>query len=1224
MPFKKSTFLLCLFFFSDVGFSFDDSSYNGNHYNFEFKTESDYSKERIDKALACFDFTCLENIEKQLKKDSYNNLYKDCKEKEKEAKNCCHTGSCKFEDSDKADNRVNYFHSLKPQSQDECNQYLDEFSTDNTNLCKSDSKYCVESCNDSLRDLKNNFLQCFNSEIKEEDIKGLFKKAEEDAKKENLSPEIKKCSEKLSAISKKYKELTLNKKTYLSKESNAKEITVCDKLESKQQDISKRFMNQFRFLNCNQHSQDSPQNPETQGEQESQQRGEQESQQREVRDRASLGGAAALTGGTLLAGSVLNTNSDRARQDDSLDTKIQEENKILDTTKTDKNSKTEKEAAYLAEVKKINDEINEAIKNKYPDSSVSKSRSASGSSLSSNTKTERDVAEKIEEEQGVKTSFIDKVKKMGRYMSFQSKRGLMALNRLMGGKVPFLKDVTLLEEDEFLKICPDLISQKVFQSAEAPQIEPNITLEELKAIADSRYGGYIKLAYEDYLKTEVYNNYDLLMNKPSGVFIEMESIADIEKIDDFVKDNLKISLGLKINEKDFNITCLDSLGNPQTSHREKMDIKNPNCVSFLKDFDEDNKLLKFTPLPTDTEEVLSSKGKHFLKLSSKIQIHGQEMKCPSKLDFSITMHQPRSFDIWFTGITSKTCGYGEIQSDDVEEFANSLEITEAFPKMFPVAKDHQGGSYAKIIKKNNKTDLINGDCTKPNKGSWSWLVIGNPLPEGAFKDIKSALKKIRLRGKDRISLIVPRKYLAFHKVRALGAVFTNIYKKRSIFAGWTKDTSFQSYRVAITDQGYQDKGVMLHELAHTFNQLKEFYFSPADPKTDKPDRSSFCHNFIGGGKKETELKDNNKPYVGLNHSYPYGPYELIPCPSLEVRGLYKDQQNDWMALNQKGTIMNNQPDLFDGNGNYQRWISRETYQKVFATLYPRKGSNILGHGDPILKNKPFQSQLRNPANAQCKQLLFSSIYGNQKATGKETGTLVDTSIELNSKALTNSKSIDKSKVPFGEVAPNTIKVQIKKDFKSQPEQEILFNNTSSIEFFYEGGRIKNEISNISPLVVSEVLCDVAANYIVSVIETLDNGKSHHLINPISFNIKDKSVEDKPTKLPIVASQFYNINRFKNIQAIQNYLQQSINRNVNPYAIPVLDKYGNTLLHQSIIYNRPDLINKLLKKNNNWIGQKNKFNETPLDIARQTNNQEIIKLLESFSKQKRIYKPVAPR
>ena len=200
---------------------------------------STYTKKaRIEKALTCnLNIKCLKDIKTSLKQNAKEGIYNLCKVKEEQAKTCCGGGVC-ASDSDSKKTK-DFFSSIgTPKTMDECSHYLNQFTKSNDSMCSLERGNCSRLCGYSVTKLKNKILKCFS--LQKGDLTDFIKEA---------SKGTSACSKTIASISKQYKKLTLNKRTYLSSKSSDKELTKCRDLRPKALSEIKNSK-ALPFLNC--------------------------------------------------------------------------------------------------------------------------------------------------------------------------------------------------------------------------------------------------------------------------------------------------------------------------------------------------------------------------------------------------------------------------------------------------------------------------------------------------------------------------------------------------------------------------------------------------------------------------------------------------------------------------------------------------------------------------------------------------------------------------------------------------------------------------------------------------------------------------------------------------------------------------------------------------------------------------------------------------------------
>ena len=491
---------------------------------------------------------------------------------------------------------------------------------------------------------------------------------------------------------------------------------------------------------------------------------------------------------------------------------------------------------------------------------------------------------------------------------------------------------------------PEIVSAVVYQSVEAPQIEP--------------------LAEE----TNPYNNYDLVANKPAVVLLSLEPPKNFKKDEEYV-------ISLKVNdEKEITEIITDEIKEEKAENEEmakcsrylnKIEVttaKNLNLrlndrrcklkgrffrrnIEKVKEEDKYQKRAKesdihnlniFVEIPTKYKGDLRSITKD---LSVFISSQGDESCVSNKKDFSVVIRKTSSLYLDFINLTydpyrydilsedfksfrsviaenNKSCREDIELSDEsvIHQFAGSREVNEYLPMMYPIGEGQVSSSVV-------AEEFVFGSCNDDyhyNTGLTEGLVS-----DVRFASVVSELNNIRNFSTNRFKsfysvdgfsifdrkliVIVSEEYMKFHKrPDTAGFILSPFVKHYEPIGSWNvafvREDTLEDELAKGKDKS---QGVVLHEVAHTLGQGKEYY-----EKEDKngnplpPDQQSRCRKF----SKDKEIFCHDyKIFGGLMASF---------------------RDRSWRFVNDKTSFMDNEPKTIDNLG-----IDRETFQKLFQTLH---------------------------------------------------------------------------------------------------------------------------------------------------------------------------------------------------------------------------------------------------------------------------------------------------
>ena len=622
------------------------------------------------------------------------------------------------------------------------------------------------------------------------------------------------------------------------------------------------------------------------------------------------------------------------------------------------------------------------------------------------------------------------------------------------------------QEDALKNACSYIsLSQKVYQTVEAPQIEPLIESDNYKLKTHA--------TWKKYLKDNVYNNYDLLTDKPVAVIVE---ITNSHPLKQKLKNPLKLSLSLNEGGEDKSISCLDARPLDDYEYRGITYKETPfklkdGCVFNLSN---ESSIKKLIPLPA------ISRGGSLRNISIKLKIKGAKEECTHSISFNAKMYKQKELDILFTKINSKAnCRKYRSPSNVniINRFIKSREMTEGINKIFPF-----------LAKVERLGQDIEGHCKKRAVGFFREL-------DGYLEDIRELEELSLKKGGNRIIGITSWEYMKFHAPGAAGFMLPLQYI--DILLG---EKQVGSYHVAFVEENQIDSGTILHELGHTFKQNKEHY-----------DRDYHCDKFID----PVSTSKNTQSYTA--------------CPKYRVTGgLIQFKHDKWGLLDNFVTIMNGLSDLYNpATGRYVKWISRDTYQKAFHDLYknrydtydfqPKPGWILPKLNDPYgIQPEPDQAWL---GVSTCKKLIFSGLYHNgvnkddpkKDGLNNAKGLMKDIKLIYKGKETSfspsdNNDNNDNNDKDNGnnDWSGNHLKIEIKQH--NEHYQTIIFDRVAPLEIIYKN-RGEKKTLNTFPVVAPIYLCDDSKDYKLSVIETgTAHGEKYKRTLLDSVSIRDKTGE----------------------------------------------------------------------------------------------------------------------
>ena len=471
---------------------------------------------------------------------------------------------------------------------------------------------------------------------------------------------------------------------------------------------------------------------------------------------------------------------------------------------------------------------------------------------------------------------------------------------------------------------PYIQSAIVFQSVEAPQIEP--------------------MKKQDYFP---YDNYDLVKGKPAGVLVHINK-ENIDRKKEFAL-YMYIAGSKRYIEKCFHSPFASSYKNgpPDPLANKDQDF----CFWTRSDLKKEG-YHKFFPLPN---RILNKERRNLtVKLVIYPRGYSKNKACLKQSFFRMNIIKTGSLKLGFTRIKARrNCrGYRPTRFQTVKDLAYSKEVTSYIESMFPV--EQVSSKALRYTLEGSSFDYVEGSCD--NSLSLKLSTDDDIVTNGFLSDIDWLSQVSSGLNRDKLFAVVPESYFRFHgqvndrgKTPA-GLVFTPNWKETKLEDGfwnlWGLLAHFRlkeeginiggSWNVAFVSDDQVDQGTVAHELSHTLGQWREFYKVPNQPV-------EMCRQFKGS------------------------PKEL--CPDYQIPQalrVYKENgQRFWQFVEDKYSIMNNKGKLED------QWIDRDTYQKIFFA-FSKFGAVI---SEWIDLYKEVQSQRKQKTSLQ---VVLSGFYHEKK------------------------------------------------------------------------------------------------------------------------------------------------------------------------------------------------------------------------------------------------------
>ena len=430
------------------------------------------------------------------------------------------------------------------------------------NVCETGLKNCEIECENKLDELKQSFRRCF-SVSDNYSIEELLKKAENPIKDQSCYKEMKKVKEK-------YKKQSLNGKALLREELKAKDIVNCKEVESVK---TKANLNKFALNMCHQ-AQEQKKEEEERLKQEKLEESKQQAKQREAEQKAQ-----ALSPPT----------SSQSKGSNNL-TKVLPLAVGAGVLATAKTSKAQPKGKVRAKKKR------QAKKKPLTQAKTSSLSNVKGSIGKNQARKEKPVL----------TNPNPRPRgRMERRRESGTERRVSSINSLTGSMLKTSSETPLqvAQANVSSRSCPpsmpEIESVVVYQSVEAPQIEPM-----------------------NQQKNFPYNDYELVMGKPAGVLVLLDH-SIMNRYQEFAMD-LLISGNTKLHRKCFH---------------EPMEGEMRGGEEFFCSFKREHLRIegdyKFFPLPMQEGWLQKNEVTHSVVLTLYPRGYGNKPYCHQKRSFNI-------------------------------------------------------------------------------------------------------------------------------------------------------------------------------------------------------------------------------------------------------------------------------------------------------------------------------------------------------------------------------------------------------------------------------------------------------------------------------------------------------------------------------------------------------------------------------------------------------------
>ena len=825
----------------------------------------------------------LEHLENTLlNKSSHQNVFKHCKSNYEQIKNCCTNPlNCKHKEL------KHISQNLKEESLTKAKEAgVEDFATCNLNnltnllaslngthnkICSTGIKTCEDVCKDKLITLQNAFRDSFmipdNTSIDE-----ILKKAQ--------APPVGQidCYNKMKEIAKKYKDQTLHKKPFRQR-LKVEDIIDCDKISLAN---TRKSLDSFALKVCR----------EAQSQKQAQVANQSKTQQEiaakaqnQKNEKSSLAAAAVVGGGAVLGASTRGISS------------VNSNNKASRGV-----SSNFARPSIASPYKPISISLNTPTAQQItPVNSTTEPGYYSFASASSNSggTNNPNTAQLSEEE-----------------IKFRNKAQATCKRNILN------------------------LKQIVHQSVKAPRAG---RLEDEPA--------------------EPFDHYDLIRGKPAGMIVRI-SLLDLKNFykykTEFDKDEFlnkhSFFLSYAVNGiEEGAIKCSENLSKEVVEYEmnhegdsEEVEIKpkEEHCEIKWSDLKENKYIYKFIPLYTHEHSLLEKVIKSAdVTISAKLKMKDSRNvfaeSCQRNKTFSVEMISPKTFNMSVMGIESLKCLnrnshpenhkiYDFITEDySINKFIDSKELNRDFSRMFPLTREtydiNKDTSFidipGKIVLSPNNNFVLEPRLLKKIRGS---CVQG----DGVIDDFINLYNKVINTDLNQVIVIVEKDYIKYHGKKWVGLHYPKLAKEYKIVEGELELIGdVKKSNIVFVSEEWLDKGTALHELAHSFGQLKEGYRN--DSLKDYPATQGkphyYCKQFTPKGYKPGQ-KDTSGNIIG------------IPCPEYRVTGGLVNKGGTWKLLNNQKSIMGSanrgitRGENLNDEGVYNKWIDRETYNKALDTL----------------------------------------------------------------------------------------------------------------------------------------------------------------------------------------------------------------------------------------------------------------------------------------------------
>ena len=246
-----------------------------------------------------------------------------------------------------------------------------------------------------------------------------------------------------------------------------------------------------------------------------------------------------------------------------------------------------------------------------------------------------------------------------------------------------------------------------------------------------------------------------------------------------------------------------------------------------------------------------------------------------------------------------------------------------FFRMFPVTKANTKiktkFSYTDDEGQKKEIEAIRGSCRKS---------------DGVVIDFIDLHNKMRNTGLDQVVVILNKDYQEYHNDYGWAGIHYPALPREYFIENeilYSRGERVKTHIVFVLAEELE-RATILHELAHSFGQLREGYESDSfinrEPTQGEP--HYHCSQFTPPGIK---------PGEEIN-----GKREGVPCPEYRITGgLFQQGIRTWKLLNNQKSILGSSGGFItrkrSGKEIYRQWIDRETYNKALDTIKEGRVNN---------------------------------------------------------------------------------------------------------------------------------------------------------------------------------------------------------------------------------------------------------------------------------------------